>query len=116
MYLELVMPRLGDPKTPGVITRCFIAVGATVVPGQKLFEVMVDLSAVAPQDCPPVSHFHVVSNEKATVVSMNVQEGVPIAAGVALATLCTAPDEPPGGAPARRLRVSHVGILTELDW
>jgi hypothetical protein len=100
----------------GMITRVDIAEGSALVMGSKLLEVRVDLSGAAPQDCPPIFYFRVVSNERGWVRRLSASVGEEKGVGEVLALVSTGPDEPLDGPPARSLRVSNAAVLPELDW
>ena len=75
MILSLNMPRLGDPVIHGLIDKIHVSEGCRIEAGSKLFDIRVDLSAVAPQDCPPVSYFRMVSREGGWVRRLTCASG-----------------------------------------
>lgn len=116
MILSLVMPRMGELMSAGSVRKLHVAEGGEIKPGSKLVDVHVDLSAVAPQDCPPVYSFRVVSREKGWVRKLTASVGELKGTGTLLALVSTDPDEPLEGRPVRPLRVAAAGIVGEPDW
>lgn len=110
------MPRMGDLMRVGVIDRLAIAAGQEIKPGTPLLDVCVDLSAAAPQDCPPIYYFRVVAREKGWVRELHAAVKDSKEIGSALATISTDPQEPLGGPAQRALRTTQAGILKEPDW
>jgi pyruvate/2-oxoglutarate dehydrogenase complex dihydrolipoamide acyltransferase (E2) component len=116
MILSLEMPRMEDLMTVGVIAKVYVAEGSMIQPGSRLLDVGVDLSALAPQDCPPLFCFRMVAREKGTVRQLAVSVGNVCQVGSLLALIATEPDEPLDSQPTRPLRVSSVSVLTDVDW
>jgi hypothetical protein len=116
MLLISRMPRMGDLMRSGVIEKIGVAEGALLSPGSKLFDIRVDLSAAATQDCPPVFSFRVVSRERAWVRRLDATVGDVKEVGEILLLLSTEPAEPLDGPPARSLRVATAGIMNEPGW
>jgi pyruvate/2-oxoglutarate dehydrogenase complex dihydrolipoamide acyltransferase (E2) component len=107
---------MGALMSAGTVGKLHVAEGGEIKPGSKLLDVYVDLSAVAPQDCPPVYSFRVVSREKGWVRKLTASVGEVKETGALLALLSTDPDEPLEELPVRALRTTAAGIVGEPDW
>lgn len=116
MPLSLTVPPFIDPAAIIQVIRLYLTTGTEVRPGGKLFDVRVDLSAAAVQDCPVVTYYRVTSLERAWVRQVQATVGSQVAVGELVALLSTTADEPADGPPGRALRVSKVGILHVPDW
>ena len=86
---------------------------AQLAVGTKLVDLTVDLTAIAAQDCPPVSHFRMVVRERAWLRELAVARGDEIAVGTRVALFSTDPHEPLDAEPVRELRVAIAGILMQ---
>jgi pyruvate/2-oxoglutarate dehydrogenase complex dihydrolipoamide acyltransferase (E2) component len=116
VILSLVMPRMGALMSAGMVASLHVTEGAELKPGARLLDVRVDLSAVAPQDCPPVYYFRVVSREKGWVRKLTASVGELKETGALLALVSTDPGEPLENPPARALRTTAAGIVREPDF
>ena len=116
MILSLQMPQMGEQMTVGVIEKIYVAEGSAVQPGSRLLDVRVDLSAVAPQDCPPVYSFRIVARERGWVKQLTPSVGDVCAVGTVLALIGTDSEEPLTGSPGRLFRVTFAGILSDSGW
>jgi pyruvate/2-oxoglutarate dehydrogenase complex dihydrolipoamide acyltransferase (E2) component len=116
MILSLNMPQLGALMVQGVIQEIHVSEGCRIDAGSKLFDIRVDLSEVAPQDCPPVSFFQMVSREKGWVRQLNCAIGQSHSVGQVLAVVSSDQDEPCDTSPLRPLRISTVGVLSAPEW
>ena len=112
MLLTLTLPRIQEQMTYGLVRRIYAAEGQALAVGTKLFDIRVDLSATAPHDCPPVSHYRLVVRERVWLRRLAVTEGDEAAVGATLAQLSTTADEPLDGGPARAVRIAIAGIMT----
>jgi pyruvate/2-oxoglutarate dehydrogenase complex dihydrolipoamide acyltransferase (E2) component len=111
MILSIELPRMGDLMTAGTIEKLYIAEGSEVVPGSRLFDVRVDLSAVAFQDCPPIYNFRTVAREKGRITQLCVAVGDLKAVGDQLALLSTSSEDPTDVPPQRKLRTISAAIV-----
>jgi hypothetical protein len=107
---------MGALMSAGTVTTLHIAAGGEIRPGSRLLDVRVDLSAVAPQDCPPVYSFRVVSRETGWVRQLTAAVGEVKETGALLALISSDPAEPLDGSPTRPLRTTAAGIIAEPDW
>lgn len=115
MLLSLTLPRINDLMTSARITALRAAAGDALVPGAALMDVCVDLSGVAPHDCPPISHYRFVLRDGAVLRELRVAAGDDVPVGAPLALFTTEADEPLDGKPSREARVTIAGILGETD-
>jgi len=112
MLLDLRMPGFGDRMAEGTVHRLLIEPGARVDKGTRLFEVFVDLSAIAEQNCAPVFFFRIVAAESGWCRSVAVKPGDRRAVGEILALVSTTPDEAPESITGDRgLRISVATVL-----
>ena len=116
MLLNLTLPRINPEMTTATIDRILIAVGGAVPLGGKLLDLTVDLSAAAPHDCPPISHYRLVARDRVWLRRLDVAAGSEPEVGASLALFSTEPDEPLSGPPARSLRVAVAGIIPQASW
>lgn len=116
MLLNLTLPRINPEMTTATIDRILIALGAAVPIGGKLLDLTVDLSAAAPHDCPPISHYRLVSRDRVWLRRLDVAAASEPEVGACLALFSTEPDEPLDGPPARALRVAVAGIIPQTSW
>ena len=115
MLLTLTLPRIHDLMTAATIEAVYARAGDALAVGAKLCDLTVDLSAVAAQDCPPISHFRLVLRERLWVRDVAAMPRGDVAVGATLMRFTTSPDEPLDGVPAREVRVSIAGILAQTD-
>ena len=116
MLLNLNVPRINEYMTNVFVEAAYAEAGQAVAIGAKLFDLTVDLSAAAPHDCPPITHYRVVSRERAWMRSLCVKPHDEPAVGAPLALLTTEPDEALEGAPARPARVAIAAIMHQSIW
>jgi hypothetical protein len=104
---------------PGMHTARIETVHATptcvMAPGQKLFDLRVDLSGSVAHDCPPVSYFRAVLRERVWLRRLAASPGAEAEPDTPLAWFTTTPDEAVEGDPARAARVAHAGILAPVS-
>ena len=115
MLLTLALPQLNDLMLTGIIGTLHVAEGTEMTPGSKLLDVTVDLSDVAPQDCPPVSYYRIAVRERVWLRRLDVAAGDDVPTGTVLAHFSTDPDEPLDAPSARPLRVTIAGILGDSE-
>src|SRR6185312_2756256 len=86
LLLNLTLPRINPEMTAAIIDRILIPLGAAVPIGGKLLDLTVDLSAAAPHDCPPISHYRLVSRDRAWLrrIDARRREVCPLGAPLAL--------------------------------
>jgi hypothetical protein len=117
VLLTLTLPRLNDLMTTAMIDQVHATPGTALATGAALFDVTVDLSGVAPHDCPPVSHYRIVLREPAWLRRIDVAAGATVALHAPLAQFTTAEDEPLAADAMRAVRVTIAGILrADDDW
>jgi pyruvate/2-oxoglutarate dehydrogenase complex dihydrolipoamide acyltransferase (E2) component len=116
MILRLQMPKFGEEMRDGTIHRLLASPGARLDRGTPLLEVRVDLSAIAEQNCSPISIFRVVAAESGWLRTVQVTEGDRRSVGGTLATIAERPDDQQeldeGEVPTRPLRVSVATVLS----
>jgi pyruvate/2-oxoglutarate dehydrogenase complex dihydrolipoamide acyltransferase (E2) component len=111
----LALPRINDLMVDAQVTAIHATVGDSLAPGAKLMDLRVDLSAVAPHDCPPVSHFRLVLHQHAFLRRLAVVEGDIVAVGDPLASFSTTANETLDGDDSFPARITIAGILAETD-
>jgi hypothetical protein len=116
LLLNLITPRINDYMTTGIVEEVYAAQDAALGVGAKLLDLTVDLSAAAPHDCPPISHYRIVLRERAWLRRIHVARGDEPAVGAPLATLSTEPDEPLDAGAGRPVRVAIASILRQSAW
>lgn len=116
MLLTLTLPRLNPHMASAIVDVAHAKVGETLGVGGKLFDLTVDLSAAAPHDCPPVSHFRITLRERVWLRRLDVAAGDTPEAGASLALFSTEPEEPIDAAPARAARVTVAGVIAQSAW
>ena len=115
MLLTLTMPRINELAPSAVVDAIHADVGAALSPGAKLLDVRIDLSAIAPHDCPPASLYRLALRDRVYLRSLAIANGDEVEVGAVMATFTTEPDEPIDGESARAVRVSVAGILAPPD-
>lgn len=114
MLLTLNLPRIVDPMSKAVVAVVHASVGDQMKVGSALFDLTVDLSEEAPQDCPPASYYRLVIRETVWLRKLMVDVNDEPALYAPLALFSTEQDEPLDAEPARRIRITTAGILH--DW
>jgi pyruvate/2-oxoglutarate dehydrogenase complex dihydrolipoamide acyltransferase (E2) component len=115
LLLTLTLPRIIPAMTSGVIEAIHAEVGASMKGTAKLLDVSVDLSAVAPQDCPPVSLYRLVVRDHVWLRTLAVAPGDEVPVGAQLAQFTAEADEPLDVEPARQARITIAGIVFPAD-
>jgi hypothetical protein len=115
MPLGLLLPRIMEPMTTARIEAAYAAPGAAMKPGDRLFDLTIDLGGAFLQNCPPISHYRLVLRERAVMRRLNVRPGQDVAPGDCLALFTTLPEEPEDGPVARSLRIAVAGIIGQPD-
>jgi hypothetical protein len=98
--------------TEGQIHRVCVSRGTRFEARTRLFEVRVDLSDVAPADCPPIFFFAIVAAEAGVVRELACSVDDVIAVGMPLLVATTIDDEPITDA-TRNLRVAVATIQVD---
>lgn len=115
MLLTLCLPRCNDLMTAALVEALHAVPGTALPTGSKLLDVRVDLSGVAPHDCPPISHYRIVLREAVWLRHLAVGVGELVPTDALVAQFSTEPDEPLAGAPTRPVRITIAGILPAVD-
>lgn len=115
MLLNLTLPRINDLMTSARITALRAAAGDPLAPGAALMDVCVDLSGVAPHDCPPITHYRFVMRDGAVLRDLAVAAGDEVPVGAPLALFTTEATESLEGRASREARITIAGILGETD-
>jgi hypothetical protein len=116
LLLNLIVPRINDYMTTAIIQAIHPREGDALAMGAKLFDLMVDLSAAAPHDCPLISYYRVVLRERAWLRRLAVARGDQPVVGAPLALFATEPDEALDAAPTRPARMAIAMILPQSTW
>jgi hypothetical protein len=116
LLLDLTLPRINEHMTTAVIRVVHADIGTLLPLSAKLLDLSVDLSAVMPHDCPPVSLYRFALRDRVWLRELAVVPGDDIAIGTCIALFSTSPDESIEGDPARSVRVTIAGILDRTSW
>jgi hypothetical protein len=116
LALTLKLPSINVHMKSAIFICVYVAVGEQLEAGAKLFDLSVDLSAIFPQDCPPISYYRMILRERAWLRRLEVQEGDEREVGGILALFTGAAAEPLDAAPQRPVRFITAGILHQSHW
>ena len=116
LLLNLTLPRINEQMTTAVIKTIHAGVGTALPLGAKLLDLSIDLSAVLPHDCPPVSMYRIALRDRVWLRKLVVAPGDEIAVGAAMALFTTEAEEPLDSEPARAVRVTIAGIIDPSSW
>ncbi len=116
LLIALKLPRITEHVSFATITAVHVAEGDLLKPGSKLLDVSIDLSSIAPHDCPPISLYRIATRDRAWLRRLCISTGESVIAGADLAYFTTEPDEPLTGTPSRSARISVAGIIDQTDW
>jgi hypothetical protein len=116
LLLNLTLPRINEHMTSAVIRTIYVEVGAVLPLGAKLLDLCVDLSAVLPHDCLPVSMYRIALRDRVWLRKLGVAPGDDIPIGAVVALFSTEPDESLSADPARAVRVTIAGIVDPSSW
>jgi hypothetical protein len=116
LLLNLTLPRINEHMTSATIATIHASVGMALPLGAKFVDLIVDLSAVAPHDCPPLSMYRIALRDRVWVRKLVVATGDEIAVGAVVALFTTEPDESIEGEPVRSIRVTVAGIIDPSSW
>ncbi|HTS20623.1 MAG TPA: hypothetical protein VMN79_02330 [Casimicrobiaceae bacterium] len=115
LLLTLTLPRINPLMTSAVIEEIHASQGAQLSQGARLLDLSVDLSSIAPQDCPPVSLYRIVLRDRVWLRSLTVARRDQVEVGALLARFSTELDEPLEAAPQRSVRITIAGIVFPPD-
>ncbi|MEO8304049.1 MAG: hypothetical protein ABI724_08010 [Betaproteobacteria bacterium] len=116
MLLTLALPRINEHMTTAKVTKVYVAEGDALVPGAKLVDLRVDLSAVLSHDCPPVSYYRIAMRDVARLRQLAIAPGDLLAIGAPIALFSTEAEEPMDAEPARPVRITLAGIVPPDEW
>jgi hypothetical protein len=116
LLLNLTLPRINEHMTSATIATVHAVVGTALPLGAKFLDLIVDLSAVAPHDCPPASMYRIALRDRVWVRKLAVASGDEVAVGAVVALFTTEPDESVEGEPVRSVRVTVAGIIDSSTW
>jgi hypothetical protein len=110
MLYDLRLPKINPNMTAAILECVYPEPGTLLKPGDKLFDVSVDLSSGYSQYCPPISYFRVVVREKLWLRKISVVPGANCDVGAMLALFSTEEAESVEATPARSIRIATAGI------
>jgi hypothetical protein len=116
LLLHLIVPRINDYMTEAKVEWVYSTEGQLLSVGAKLLDMTVDLSAAAPHDCPPISHYRLVLREPAWLRQLMASRHGTVAAGAPIALFTSTPDEPIDGSSVRAVRVAIAAIIHQPSW
>ena len=116
MLITLTLPRINPLMTVAMIRKIHAVEGEFLAIGAKLMDLIVDLSSVAPHDCPPISLYRIAMRDRVWLRRLDVSEGGSVEVGASLAGFSTEANEPLTGAPGRAARITVAGILDQTNW
>jgi hypothetical protein len=116
LLLNLIVPRINDYMTTAIVEAVHAREGDKLDVGVKLIDLTVDLSAAAPHDCPPISHYRLIVRERAWLRRVEASRGDERSLGAPLALLSTDPDEPLDAPIGREARLAIATILYQPAW
>ena len=116
MLIVLTLPRINEHMTVAEIQTIHAAEGQFLDLGAKLLDLSIDLSSVAPHDCPPISLYRIAMRDRVWLRRLDVAAGVAVEPGATLACFTTEANEPLDTAPLRNARITIAGILDQTDW
>src|SRR5438477_239219 len=110
MLYDLRLPKI-NPNMSSAIVECVYATpGSQLKPGDKLFDLSVDLSSGYSQYCPPISYFRVVVREKLWLQKILLHPGDSCDVGDLLALFSSEEEEAIEATPVRSIRITTAGI------
>jgi pyruvate/2-oxoglutarate dehydrogenase complex dihydrolipoamide acyltransferase (E2) component len=107
---DLRLPKINPNMSTAIVECVYATPGAILKPGDKLFDLSVDLSSSFSQYCPPISYFRVVMREKLWLRETLVAPGDEVDIGALLALFSAEEGEPLEISPSRAVRVTTAGI------
>lgn len=116
LLLSLNLPQINPHMANAIIDIIHNDAGSVIPAGGKLIDLTIDLSAAAPHDCPPISHYRVVSREQVWLRRLDVMPGDTPETGSQLALFSTEPHEALDSPPARQIRINIAGIINQRAW
>jgi hypothetical protein len=116
LLLTLTLPRINEYMTSAAIRVIYAGIGESLNLGAKLLDLSIDLGAVAPHDCPPVSLYRIALRDRVWLRRLTVAPGDDIEVGAIMAYFSTQAEEPLDGEAVRAVRITIAGILDSSDW
>ena len=116
VLLNLTLPRIHERMTTAVVKTIYADINMALPLGAKLMDLSIDLSAVMPHDCPPISMYRIALRDRVWLREIVVVIGDDIAVGTTLARFSTEPDESLDDDPVRAVRVTIAGIIDPASW
>ena len=111
MLVDLKVPQFHPQMKAALIELVYCAEGELLVPGGKVLDLSVDLSAAFAQNCPPIAFYRMVLRENLWLRKLMVGRGDHAEAGEAVALFSTECDEPLDMPVARAARQMTAGIV-----
>ncbi|HEY5288775.1 MAG TPA: hypothetical protein VIJ59_01950 [Caulobacteraceae bacterium] len=109
MLVGLYLPRLLPEMTVAIVEAFYPVVGDSLAAGAKILDLSIDLGAGFQQDCPPISHYRLISRENLRLRTINAEPGDALAPGSLIAVFG---DDLEPAEIARPLRVAIAGIVS----
>src|SRR5207342_1585724 len=81
VLLNLTLPRINEHMTTAVVKTIYPEINTALQFGSKLMDLSIDLSAVLPHDCPPVSMYRIALRDRVWLRKLAVAIGDDIAVG-----------------------------------
>jgi hypothetical protein len=116
LLLHLIVPRINDYMTEAIVEWVYPSEGQLLQVGAKLLDMTVDLSAAAPHDCPPISHYRLVLREPVWLRRLSANRRDVIATGAPIALFTSTPDEPIEEPSTRAVRTAIAAIIHQPSW
>jgi hypothetical protein len=116
LLLHLIVPRINDYMTEAIVEWIYPSQGQLLDVGAKLLDMTVDLSAAAPHDCPPISHYRLVLREPVWLRQLTASRRETVACGAQIALFTSTPDESIEVPSTRAVRVAIAAIIHQPSW
>lgn len=115
MSLRISCPNFGSQTAEVRVARFYAAVGDALQPGDKIVDLVVDLSGGVTRDCPPISTCRITMREPGLLQALCVKIGDHIAQGQPIA-LISSEAHIPSAEVVREARVAVAAMLHHEDW